>query len=291
MPLYKYLPPDANIVIGNLKLRFTRPSGFNDPFELKPYIEAIATEEEISQKFYEKFSFADAVDRAYDELPTPIKAKMPKVAFVEFMQSQMLEKKSEIEASIQGSLNAFFAELPKYAGQFRDALNKHLERVGILSLTTDAESIYMWTHYAASHTGYAVEFDESHPYFDRRRSSSDEFYHLREVTYYDNLPTYKSVSELDGSRVLCTKSAQYAQEKEWRMLTPLPPVTSESGIAEELFDFPADAVRSVVFGAKATDEFKATVRQRLAEKPEFSHVVCRQVVADHALGRLVIRDT
>lgn len=291
MPIYKYLPPDASIVIGNLKLRFTRPSGLNDPFELKPYIEAIATEEEITKKFYEEFNFADAVDLAYEELPAAVKSQMPKIAFVEFMQSRMLEKKSEIEARIQGSLDAFFAELPKYAGQFRDALSKHLERVGILSLTTDAESIYMWTHYAASHTGYAVEFDESHPYFDQRRSSSDEFYHLRQVTYYDNLPTYKSVSELDGSRVLCTKSAQYAQEKEWRMLTPLPAVTPESSIADELFDFPPAAVRSVVFGAKASEEFKSEVRKRLAANPDFSHVVCRQVVADHALGRLVVRDT
>lgn len=291
MALYKYLPADPNIVIGNLKLRFTRPSGLNDPFELRPYFAHIATEQEIAEKFYEKFNIADALELAYEDLPAPLKSQMPKVAFFQFAQEAIANNRQEFEGTIQGVLDSFFSELPKHENKFRDKINEHLEQVGILSLTTEPDSIYMWTHYAAAHTGYAVEFDETHPYFNRRRTEKDEFFHLREVTYYDQLPKHASLSELDGTKVFCTKSSQYAQEKEWRMLTPLPAITPESSIADELFDFPPAAVRSVVFGAKATEEFKTEVRKRLAANPDFAHVVCRQVVADHALGRLVVRDT
>jgi hypothetical protein len=238
MPLYKYLPHDDSIVIGNLKLRFTRPSGLNDPFELKPYIEAIATDDEIAQKFYEKFNIGEALEQVYDKLPKELTSKIPKAAFMQFMHDTIANNRTEFEGSIQGLLDKFSSELPRYTAQLRDEIHKHLERVGILSLTTAPDSTYMWTHYAASHCGYAVEFDETHPYFNRRRTEKDEFFHLREVTYYEQLPIHKTLSDLDGTKVFCTKSSQYAEEKEWRMLVPLPDVTSESSIAEELFDFP-----------------------------------------------------
>lgn len=291
MALYKYLPPDPNIVIGNLKLRFTRPSGLNDPFELRPHFDHIATQHEIADRFNEQFDIVASIEGAYEDLPLEVRSRLNKASFVQFAHDAIANNKEVFEGTIQNVLDSFFRELPKHEQSFRDKLNEHLERIGILSLTTEPDSIYMWTHYAAAHSGYAVEFDESHPYFDRRRTEKDEFFYLREVAYYDQLPKYTSLGELDGTKVFCTKSSHYAQEKEWRMLVPLSPFTQESNISEELFDFPADAVRSVVFGAKSTEEFRAMIRQRLVENPEFSHVTCRQVTADHQLGRLTVHDT
>ena len=47
-------------------MRFTQPGGLNDPFELRPHVESVATDEEeleVATRNWERF-----VRRRYDEL-------------------------------------------------------------------------------------------------------------------------------------------------------------------------------------------------------------------------------
>lgn len=290
MSLYKFLPPDPKIVIGNKKLRFTRPSGLNDPFELKPYIESIGSEKEIADRFWAQFDIGALFDKAYDQAVKQGKTALTREQFYQFARDRIVEQKFDIEESIQNSLNAFFAMLPRFAKEMREHLYTQLEQVGILSLSTDPVSMHMWTHYAAAHKGYAVEFDEKHPFFNQRVSDKDDLRHLRKVEYVDKLPAYDSLSEMDGTKLFCTKNSAYALEKEWRMVFPLSNASASSTIADELFDFPEKAITGVIFGLKADAGCKVEVLNHLATDPNFSHVRKQQIFMNEKERCLEIRD-
>lgn len=288
MPLYKFLPPDPDIVIGNRKLRFTRPSGLNDPFELSPYFESVASEQEIADKFWAKFNIGDAFDTAYDKSPEGEKRGLTREQFFAVVHKKLSEDKVDVEGTIQGLLDSFFTMLPKLTELARVELKKHLQRVGILSLSTDPTNQHMWMHYAKAHTGFAIEFDEGNPFFNQRRSDKDEFYHLRKVDYYDELPAYRSITEMDGATIFCSKGSHCILEKEWRMLVPLPEVTATSTIEEELFDFPEHALTAVIFGLSADPKFKEKVVAHLNANPKYSHVKVQEITMLHKQGKLAI---
>ena len=290
MPLYKFLGPEPDIVIGNRRLRFTRPSGLNDPFELKPYVESIASEEEIAEKFFSQFNIGAAFDKAYGNLSPAQKRIMPKVAFLKFAKDQIAKNKFDLEASIQKQLDTFFEMLPAMSAHIRSELHKKFEQIGILSLTTDPVSMHMWTHYAKAHTGFAVEFDETNKFFNQRVGDKDEFRHLRKVEYFDKLPTYASFSEMDGHKIFCTKGSDYTLEKEWRMLLPLCEPSPTSSILDELVEFPEDAITAVIFGLKADDDFIESVSQHLYSNQKYAHVKRRKIVMNHKEGVLQITD-
>jgi len=64
--LYKYFPPARCSFFQDRRVRFTQPGGLNDPFELRPHVESVATDEEeleVATRNWERF-----VRRRYDEL-------------------------------------------------------------------------------------------------------------------------------------------------------------------------------------------------------------------------------
>ncbi|WP_206208233.1 DUF2971 domain-containing protein [Xanthomonas oryzae] len=71
-----------------------------------------------------------------------------------------------------------------------------------------------------SHTGFVLELDPEHPYFNARRTDQDEFGHLRQVRYRDVRPS-ASLIDLDGTEMFLVKSKEWSYEREWRILRPL----------------------------------------------------------------------
>jgi hypothetical protein len=49
--LYKYLVPERFDVLRNAKVRFSQPMALNDPFEMKPYFEGMASDLFLRQFF------------------------------------------------------------------------------------------------------------------------------------------------------------------------------------------------------------------------------------------------
>jgi len=138
-------------------------------------------------------------------------------------------------------------------------------RIGILSLTETATNALMWAHYADNHKGFVIEFDEANSFFHSQRSAVDEYWHVRPVSYSSTSGVANIITELDGKKVLCTKGAEWAYEKEWRMLIELDGVIplSTTGELIYLIEFPRDAIQSIIFGARASEELKASIRQVL----------------------------
>ena len=155
--------------------------------------------------------------------------------------------------------------------KFRQALG---EALGIFSLTEDPAHILMWSHYASQHFGIVVEFDEKHPWFNQRTIPSDDLRHLVKVTYVQN-PKPRTWKQVNGTDMLYTKNAQWAYEREWRIIRPLKDGTEiKSGIF--CFDVPAEAVRSIIFGCRTKPALEAEIRAAVAGNPTLGHVRFRR---------------
>ena len=61
MILYKYLQPARVDVLKQKRIRFTQPGDFNDPFEFRPRILAVASEESV--RLHAENNFDQLVDR------------------------------------------------------------------------------------------------------------------------------------------------------------------------------------------------------------------------------------
>lgn len=160
-----------------------------------------------------------------------------------------------------------------------EALNRG---IGILSLTEVPDDLLMWVHYADSHRGLLIGFNEQHVFFNRKRSENDEFYFLRKVSYAD-LPPAPSALTLDGNTLFVSKGKNWAYEREWRMLAPLNDSSrsvSVDGDSVHLYEVPPDALTSVVVGARAPDAFERRIRDIVRTNADLAHVSVSRAILD-----------
>lgn len=178
------------------------------------------------------------------------------------------------------------------ATPLREKLYEALNRgVGILSLTEVPDEPLMWAHYADSHRGMVLGFNEEHSFFNRRRSSNDEFYFLRKVVYAD-LPGAPSALAVDGNALLVTKGTKWSYEQEWRMLAPLQDASRALDVAGDLvhlFSLPAKALVSVVLGARASAELEGLVHDAVHGSADLAHISVSRAALDLDGQRVCVR--
>ncbi len=223
------------------------------------------------------------VAEEYEKLPSEIRSAIP----LELLMTVAESKKQDIHRGIR-----------EYADSIMPHLQSAMERtlpglVGVLCLTESPDNLLMWAHYAKSHQGFVVEFDGNDKFFNRRRSDEDEFFHLRKVRYSAKRP---SVALADVSfDIFLTKGEEWEREQEWRMLVPLADACEvrpipESPVPAHLFSFPKQVVRSVIAGARASEDLKQRISSIIESDPEYDHVVLKKVLIDEGEYRLNIVD-
>lgn len=283
MAIYKYLAPNRVDVLKNATLRATQPTALNDPFEIKPILASAIRRDELHSRIREKGVFQLELKNAFDKLPEQGKPPISSDQFLEIIQASGLEDKLMNLLGLELD-HVFDTYMPTLTEQITNLVHGKLGgMVGIVSFTDDPEGQLMWAHYADSHRGFVLGFDESHPFFDRRRSESDEFFHLRPVEYFDPLPTYSSIGELDGARMFCAKHADWGYERERRLLIPLS--GDDDPDAVHLIAFPRDMLSTVILGERSP---KAIVEGICAvlEDPAYSHVEIKQARVDVASRKI-----
>ena len=281
MSIFKYMADKvAPLFAKTLKVRFTQPSDLNDPFEFRPLIDFKGSAEElrdvIDARVTEMFGTVDgtlammekqqASDPNFPKMAVPIQVfrKMITVNPVlgEQFMAEMQRHKAEVLDSVTTAVRweAQWEKFQQVLGQL----------IGIFSLTEDPVHTLMWSHYASQHYGIVVEFDKNNLWFNQKIVPADEFRHLVQVSYVQNAPP-RTWKQLNGADVLYTKNAEWAYEREWRIIRPLKDGTEVSpGIF--CFDVPADAVRAIIFGCRTTPNLEKEIRAAITANPSLSHI-------------------
>jgi hypothetical protein len=161
------------------------------------------------------------------------------------------------------------------------ALHEHpdkqdeLKNAGITCFCRSISNPLLWSHYAASHKGFAIGYDATHPFFGGDKGIMQRLLH--DVRYEDAPPSPDrfSVDELVMAATL-TKPTCWAYEQELRMIRE---------VGGQLFEVPKDAVQELVLGAAMSDDRVNEIVckvQSASIKVEFT----KMVYADEGYGVL-----
>lgn len=265
MILYKYLPPGRIDVLQNRRIRFTQPADFNDPFEFRPVIKEISSEDAVSA--YVEKNFDRLVEQELEKYGAMVPAGI-KDNFSEFIAAH----KKNLPVLIQ-SLS------PAVIGSIQPRITELLNhRVGVLCLSEIRDSILMWGHYAENHCGFVIGFDSEDSFFNARRTVTDEFGFLRKVNYTTRRPMV-TLADSDSVSWFEQKHADWKYEKEWRIIR----VLHEADLKRDhapfpiyLFEFPASAVREVITGMNSDREFRKQIRTLTQSFPKAQLLVANE---------------
>lgn len=134
---------------------------------------------------------------------------------------------------------------------------------GVLSLSRTKENLLLWSHYADSHTGYVIEFDETNNFFQNNPEKG--LFKPILVSYTSQRPILKrsDITELgsifdfnfeDLAKLLGQKAIDWAYEEEvrvFRNIHSLPSSGSDS-YQIKLVQIPPDAIVGIYLGANIT---------------------------------------
>ena len=128
------------------------------------------------------------------------------------------------------------------------------EQYPMLSLTMKRNNLLMWSHYADSHRGFVIGFDENNPFF--RKEKPRTMTPLYEVRYSDKRPVVppfaEQLPEDMHETVFLTKSEDWAYEEELRMFAQpraANAVEKDSrGFDMYLFNLPPEVFVEIIFG-------------------------------------------
>ncbi|GAA3871605.1 DUF2971 domain-containing protein [Celeribacter arenosi] len=122
----------------------------------------------------------------------------------------------------------------------------------VLSLARKWDSHLMWAHYGASHSGFVICYK---PSVVDALSELPNQYASGDVNYSDQVPELRwfagSLSDMLGP-VLGTKSAEWAYEEEYRVISQGP--AGANAIFEKI---DPDQIAGVILGARASSELEA----------------------------------
>ena len=275
--LYKYVDPDRIDVLQNRCIRYSQPEAFNDPFEIKPYISNIASEEAVQSQTQEVLP--EALRPIYSGLPAELRNTMT------FEQFYAVSKR--FVAQNMTHVNGIFDTFTQIV---RQQVSEHIAKViGILSLTETPDNLLMWAHYAASHEGFVIGFDDQHPYFNERRGPKDEFHYLRKVDYRKQRPNAPMI-ELTGTEMFLVKSEQWSYENEWRILRPLQDAHQINDVGPypiHLFVFPPAIIREIILGCRMPEEMRDKIIQTVKSDKQYRDVKILQAKPDEKEFRLI----
>lgn len=273
------------------RIRFTQPVYFNAPFELAPCVEAgmdasfenrlvgellagIAADPSAGIEHY-RAALADHERATGLPLSTLFPYEQQLAALVPAIPALM--------RSLLGPANAQIGQT------FYTELRERIARsFSVLSLAEALDNLLMWAHYGDAHRGIVLGFDRYHPFCNRQWHEQNIARHVRPVVYsptrpkrtivYDAGDTEAQFMEELARDFFLVKSAEWAYEREWRMILPASDACEVKQVGAQevlLYEFPAEAVTEVVLGCRATAETEAAVRQALA-RPESQHVQLRR---------------
>jgi hypothetical protein len=286
MRLYKIVAPERIDVLRRALIRFTQPADLNDPFEARPRFGVVRSTSELRAAMRHDAVLRRGVFDAID--PGFVRGAL------KLMPGWMT---GWLASAIAGEVFGML-ERGVFTDDFRAKFSAALTSgVGILSLTERREDLLMWSHYGASHRGFAIGFDAQSleaAFAERRRALPSKGnggrYRLRSISYPEE-PRVYSVSEYfvdDWDDMYFIKAPIWRYEREWRMVAYLKDAELCVGSATNavhLFRFPPECVQEVVLGAKISPDDERALAELVRDDERYRHVRLRRaVLKDDLIG-------
>jgi hypothetical protein len=216
-PLFKYVPPARVDILETLRIAFTPPLRFSDPFEYSP-----------------KFARIPKPDAWQMAQPTAKELQILK---------QAMPKRKEIREWRRKFAKRIRSEVP---GEMQDGLPSQVSRLGgVLCLTTVKDSLLMWAHYASSHRGFVMEFDPQ---------VLQQLNRICPITYSIERPMCEVLKPENAvpHRWFLVKSKEWEYEKEYRIIREFRDCEAECRNGETVYlcPLPKNAVKAIYLGVR-----------------------------------------
>jgi hypothetical protein len=242
-PLFRYFAPERIDVVEKERIAFVHPTAFNDPFDTAPIVNARATKLDVKHKIAERM-------------------RVSPYCVTEF-NSEQVDGINKLSRKERRAL--FRDERKKAIGRYLEFNHKMAESAqelyqknfgsAVLCLTAKKDNLLMWAHYAASHSGFVIEFDLDVKTFRRLGI-------LWKMMYVDNRPVLdymdrtrnEFVSNIQG---WFSKGTSWAYEEEYRFLRHdklCEKVLLPNGRAIYFVDLPKECIKSIYLGCRCNEE-------------------------------------
>jgi len=272
MGLYKYVTAERIDILEYELIRYTPPSALNDPYEITPYFEELISDKELNDLWKLRKVWPQLKEHT-SKLPRRAKFLALFLTWA-YLQFNKTARKNFLTMSqtMLGKLTREFART--FSESFRT-------NIGVLSFSRSFDNLQMWAHYADSHAGFVIAFDENHAVFNEKASQDDDLRHLRQVAYSKNKPTLdlRNVNAID---VLLRKSIDWAYEEEARIIKALGgaiargiKLDSMGRFADaeiHLFALPSSAIQGVILGARMNAANKERLLNLIRTDSRYAHV-------------------
>lgn len=146
----------------------------------------------------------------------------------------------------------------------------------ILSLADNRESLLMWAHYTASHSGFLIGFDVDQEIL----ATSSPHRDIGPVAYSYSKPTRPTFADVTNQELFYSKSSEWLYEREWRIIDSIFSADGDPvGPTRDCypFHFRPEAVKEVVNGCKCSIHLEL---QSILRKPQYEHVAFVTAAAD-----------
>lgn len=305
MPIYKYVSSERIDIIKNAHIRFTQPAAFNDPFESFPYFKTIAPEKDVDDFLHTHKWDEKEVEKMLEESWEKQLQKYP------IINIPFNLVKVHLKAMMEGS-KPFITDLfkgfmsmqePFYRKMALSALMQGINKeTGMLCLTEKRDNLLMWAHYSSNHTGFVIEFNENHTFFDQRTKENEIRGHLKkvryslkrpEVTLFDqSLSNQKNIDKWMRN-IFWVKSKHWKYEQEWRMTYTLR--DCQKMIPSQphdicLFPIPKSCIIGLILGCRISSEDKKVLLDLVRNDKEYSHIKLIQSKMDERDFKLNFAD-
>lgn len=288
MHLYKYIAPQLTSVLENGMIRFTQAECLNDPCEMAPYIASLIEAETLNSMVTDAVGSIDVEKLALEQfeecwrnLPRLAKRKTTKeLAWREALKIVRQGSWGALHETRQVMIEGFNQASPS---MLANAKKMFREKVGVLCLSEVWDSQTMWSYYADSHKGFVIEFDAEHPFFSAPDQDASEMLSVQKVIYTDGRPQLQAFIDEKNSldAFFFRKGTEWSKEREWRMVRHVERCDhclTVSGSEVYLFNYSPEAVRSVIVGARASEDTVQTLTKLLEEDTKLQHVFLKRAV-------------
>lgn len=263
--LYKYCSQDAaRAILSNQTLQFSRPGLFNDGFDLR-----IALAINIDEKAVIERALDQIYEGAYG--PEPF---LPgnKLGALLLLMRVFFRNKPEPDAfreAIRPAIEELIANRKNMLRQLCDELAAETAKFKVLCLSSSGTIAPMWGNYADNIHGAALHFAP--------REEDSLFLAARPVSYVDHDPILfddqgftdwlsgrRGLGDSDLlSQFLYTKTAEWAPEREWRIVAGNGWKPDDE---REYVEFSTRDLEAVVFGFRSNATFRGEITKLVTER-------------------------